>query len=719
MEKPNDLTTGDPLSALADECNLAIALTDAEGNETAAYNNNSVCATLNPAGRYSRACAMYCGQAFDRSFDKNKAVAYECHAGLQCIAVPVRSAEKPLVAIVGRTFIKPENYRKVTERAIAGDWKKYPSARFFENILISGTRQEIEDVVQRIAREDREALQKTAPSVPKPVAQISGVEAPAAVTTEPPRDEVPDIDSAPVDTASEEEIHVTPGPQQPELYEDLATPSQTADESDNVDESRAWRALFGSLLKTDYKNAAQSITELIGHRYGLKALIWLDRRDDRFETIAGAGDLKNRRIKLGLKPDDGRLADALNDNAWLELAERRNGSPGSTRALVVIPLGVENDISSALGILDSVDEQKLREIARICVSIAPRVEILKLRDEIARSELLRNAVRRIGEAVRHIDSDDFWMDLTQTAAEMLEAERASVLVFDPEADDLKLKALVGAEMGSEPQGSGSGKIAEAVFSAGHPVVVADIEKTPLPKRPSRGYRTGSFMSFPITLAGRNLALMNFSDRVGDGAFDRNSLELFQAMAPQLAVAIDRATLKEKAGQFEQLSVTDSLTGLLNRRYMEARLTEEIKRSNRHGFPMSFLMLDVDHFKSYNDEFGHPAGDVALRLVGSVIRETLRGADVAARMGGEEFAILLPQTTSDEALAIAERIRHNMELADFPLRRVTASIGVASCSAELCVSADLMSAADQALYEAKRHGRNRVLSYDTMVAARRS
>ena len=139
--------------------------------------------------------------------------------------------------------------------------------------------------------------------------------------------------------------------------------------------------------------------------------------------------------------------------------------------------------------------------------------------------------------------------------------------------------------------------------------------------------------------------------------------------------------------------------------------EEIKRSNRHGFPMSFMMLDVDHFKSYNDQYGHPAGDGALKLVANVIRDTLRGADVAARFGGEEFAILLPQTTGEEAVMIAERIRHNIEHAKFPHRRVTASIGVASCSAELCVSADLVSAADKALYEAKRQGRNRVLVFE--------
>jgi diguanylate cyclase (GGDEF)-like protein len=205
--------------------------------------------------------------------------------------------------------------------------------------------------------------------------------------------------------------------------------------------------------------------------------------------------------------------------------------------------------------------------------------------------------------------------------------------------------------------------------------------------------------------------MNFTDRAGGEVFDQASLDLFLAVAPQLGVAIDRAMLKDRSAEFEQLSVTDALTGLLNRRYIEARLAEEIKRSQRHGLAMSFMMLDVDHFKSYNDTFGHPAGDEALKMVGNVIRNTLRSADVAARFGGEEFSILLPQTTGDEAIAIAERIRHNIENADFPHRQVTASIGVASCSAELCVSADLVAAADRALYEAKRRGRNRVMEFE--------
>ena len=120
-----------------------------------------------------------------------------------------------------------------------------------------------------------------------------------------------------------------------------------------------------------------------------------------------------------------------------------------------------------------------------------------------------------------------------------------------------------------------------------------------------------------------------ADKADGAPYDESDLALLNAIAPQVAVLIDRADLINKAGAFEQLSVTDALTGLLNRRYLEERLAEEIKRSNRYGYPMSFMMIDVDHFKSYNDTFGHAAGDKALIMVAQAFRETLRSADIAA------------------------------------------------------------------------------------------
>ncbi len=129
--------------------------------------------------------------------------------------------------------------------------------------------------------------------------------------------------------------------------------------------------------------------------------------------------------------------------------------------------------------------------------------------------------------------------------------------------------------------------------------------------------------------------------------------------------------------------------------------------------MSFMMIDVDDFKSYNDSFSHPEGDKALKLVAHSLKETLRGADVAARYGGEEFSILLPQTTLDEAKTIAERVRENVEKTKFNKRQVTVSIGIASCSQVICDAQEIIAAADKALYRAKELGRNNVQSFEDL------
>ena len=672
-EFPQTLT----IERIADEAGLAIAVAGVSGRELATANNNSICRNLNPGGKYVGQCAAFCGTAFEEVTEVGDAVSFTCHAGLECRAVPISDAGQKLVAIVGRTFVKAENYRRATERAISGDWSKFPPSEFFENILLTGSLSEIENAAGKVAAEFE---------------SIKGVEMPDAPIEQP-------IEQL------EPEHHVAA-----ESEREMSIP-QTA----KAAETQAWRAFFGSLLKTDFPRATESILEFLSHHYGFKSLVWLERSNGGFENRAAFGEMKGRKVRLGIAADDRRLIEAMQNEMPLEIGERK-GSDDTARTMSLFPIGVAGEISAAVATLDTIGtESGKKQIARMCQSIAPQLEILRLRSDVARRELIGGAVKRFSEGIESVETDDLWLSLTQNAAEILQAERASLLVFDKESETFEIKSIIGSRAEVDSPANAGSRVARIIFSRNEPVIVTDISKTGLPPVDERGYRSTSFLSCPVTIDGSVIAVMSFTDRAGGKPFDKESLELFQAIAPQLAISIDRATLKEMAGEFEQLSVTDALTGLLNRRYIEERLMEETKRSNRHGFPMSFMMLDVDEFKSYNDTFGHPAGDEALKMVGHIIRETLRGADVAARYGGEEFAILLPQTISEEALAIAERIRTNIAEAAFPHRRVTLSIGVASCSAELCLAKNIVSAADQALYQAKRNGRNRVQAYENMGA----
>ncbi len=160
-----------------------------------------------------------------------------------------------------------------------------------------------------------------------------------------------------------------------------------------------------------------------------------------------------------------------------------------------------------------------------------------------------------------------------------------------------------------------------------------------------------------------------------------------------------------------LATTDSLTGLFNRRSFDATIEKEWKRAKREGTPLALLMIDADHFKAYNDQHGHQAGDKALASIAAcVIASSCEDTDLAARYGGEEFAVLLPNTTTDLAVRVGERIRASVAYQGTSdhLTLPTVSIGVAShCPGDMEESDSLVAAADRALYEAKRQGRNRV------------
>jgi len=175
-------------------------------------------------------------------------------------------------------------------------------------------------------------------------------------------------------------------------------------------------------------------------------------------------------------------------------------------------------------------------------------------------------------------------------------------------------------------------------------------------------------------------------------------------------------LSEANRRLEDLATVDAMTGLRNFRYFQAFLDREVRRSLRTGSPISLLMIDVDHFKSYNDAYGHPAGDDVLRQVAKMLKSRLRGIDLPARYGGEEFAVVLLDTPKDRAIGVAEELRATIEHTPIPNEetqpggKLTISVGVATSPSDSRSVEDLVKCADEALYEAKRGGRNRVASW---------
>ena len=196
------------------------------------------------------------------------------------------------------------------------------------------------------------------------------------------------------------------------------------------------------------------------------------------------------------------------------------------------------------------------------------------------------------------------------------------------------------------------------------------------------------------------------DNVERKAFRSGDVQSLESVADICATAIQNANYVERV---RQLAYVDGLTGIFNRRFFELRISEEIERARRFQIGMAVIMVDIDHFKRLNDEFGHLLGDEVLRQVSSIFHQQLRKIDVVCRYGGEEFSILLSQTNLQHAVSVAEKLRRMVETWQFPgvPRPVTISAGAATYPDHGTTRDDLVKAADAGLYAAKQAGRNRV------------
>ena len=214
----------------------------------------------------------------------------------------------------------------------------------------------------------------------------------------------------------------------------------------------------------------------------------------------------------------------------------------------------------------------------------------------------------------------------------------------------------------------------------------------------------SVIYLPLSVTGHVIGSLILASRKPN-AYNRRQIQLLEKVALQIAAPVENAQLY---AQLEQRSRIDVLTGLFNRRHFEEQLKDEVSRHSRYGDLFSIFMLDLDNFKTYNDAYGHPAGDILLNQIGKIVKSSVRNVDQAFRYGGDEFVVLLPQTASGDAWVVAERVRGQLagEMEKKAIA-VTCSIGLASYPADGVVADELVNVADNALYYAKRTGGNRI------------
>ncbi len=214
----------------------------------------------------------------------------------------------------------------------------------------------------------------------------------------------------------------------------------------------------------------------------------------------------------------------------------------------------------------------------------------------------------------------------------------------------------------------------------------------------------SIAYLPLSVTDRIIGSLILASRKPN-AYNRRQIQLLEKVALQIAAPVENAQLY---AQLEQRARIDVLTGLFNRRHFEEQLKEEVSRHSRYGDLFSIFMLDLDTFKTYNDAYGHPAGDILLSQIGKIIKGSVRNVDQAFRYGGDEFVVILPQTARGDAYVVAERVRGQIaEEMEKKAIAVTCSIGLANYPADGVVADELVAVADNALYYAKRTGGNRI------------
>jgi diguanylate cyclase (GGDEF)-like protein len=349
---------------------------------------------------------------------------------------------------------------------------------------------------------------------------------------------------------------------------------------------------------------------------------------------------------------------------------------------------------------------KLRRASEISLTtpgldLATRLRVFQraLRSRVERRDALIDIVRAVNTTLEPAKIAD---EIVVRASTWVPAPCWAVV-----SSDLSGQLSVLSDKGLAPDmGPAVYAIAKWVMNRGQEFAAADLQHDPRVSDPA----VGAVLAFPLSCRGRRVGALIALDREASAREPRLSASMLRAVRILLepaSVALDNALLLKRA---DSLAVTDDLTHLYNSRYLNQVLRRETKRASRSGRPLSLLFIDLDGFKAVNDTHGHMFGSRALVEAAAVIRQSARETDVVSRFGGDEFALVLPDTGGEGAFAVGERIReriaaHRFLVGDGLDIHLTGSIGVATLP-DVAASADeLMQAADKAMYAVKESGKN--------------
>jgi diguanylate cyclase (GGDEF)-like protein len=407
-------------------------------------------------------------------------------------------------------------------------------------------------------------------------------------------------------------------------------------------------------------------------------------------------------------------------NAPKEYSSFKGELHGHIRSWLGVPLIYQDRIIGMMAIDSKQEnhfsEQNIRVVTAFADHVAIAIENAMLfqvsTQAIKRRLILYQASQDIIRTIA--DPEEIFKAIHRAASELMPCEAFIISLLDEEKEQIEGVYLIDRGGRNKniiiPLDKG---LTGEIIRTGNPILVEDVFQETSFEGRHFGHKDEirSLLAVPLKSGGENIGMLS-AQSYQVGAYNQEDLEILELLAAQAAIAIKNTQLLTK---MEYIARTDSLTGLLNRRAFDERLGDEIKRAQRYQFSISLLMIDVDDFKQYNDAFGHSQGDDHLKFIANLILTSVRQPDLVARIGGEEFCVILPHTMKVGGHELAERIRETVEQAfdgsSDPAS--TVSIGVAEYPRDANSLSKLYSTADQAMFTAKKTGKNRVVLANVM------
>lgn len=423
------------------------------------------------------------------------------------------------------------------------------------------------------------------------------------------------------------------------------------------------------------------------------------------------------------------VLDENNNNIYSQFFNNYNLSSLNTNYF--LPFCFEGDLLALASVgckanNESYTEKDIRMMNKVAEFFTPalnkyRTEEIKHRNSTKLQKTLHNIsiLYNIGLAINFIDDlKKLLKVILDNAIQTIGAAKGSLMLYDPMTQELIIKVVHGLPDKDIEEKINEGTIECTRIKVGEGIAgEAFLTKKPIianlgsfdPKfKQSSSSNVSSILCLPLVFKNECIGVINITNKLHEKLFNQDDMEFMIALANQASMAINNAQLYE-------LAIKDGLTKLYIYRHFHYLLESEIKRSDRYSHSISLLMMDIDNFKTINDTYGHQIGDEILRQIADVIIKTCRKIDMPSRYGGEEFALILPETNSKNAKIIAERLRQRIENIKVynksdSLISPTISIGIASFPEHAIKSDDLIEYADKALYYAKGSGKNCVAAY---------